>query len=40
MEGDGPIDGSSVNIKLALIGTNALAVDIVVAKLIGLDLET
>ncbi len=37
MEGNGPVDGNIVRMKLAIAGINALATDIVAAKLIGLE---
>ncbi len=39
MEGNGPIDGSLVKMELALAGTHALSVDMIAAKLIGLNPE-
>ncbi len=39
MEGNGPIDGSLVKMKLAISSTNALAADMVACKLIGLNPE-
>jgi len=39
MEGNGPVDGEIVNMRLAIAGTNVLATDIIAAKLIGLNPE-
>lgn len=39
MEGNGPVDGQKVKMKIALAGTNALAVDSIAAKLVGLKPE-
>ena len=39
MEGNGPIDGSPVKMKIAIAGGHALATDLVAAKLIGLEPE-
>ncbi len=39
MEGDGPIDGVAVSMKLAISGINAVAVDMTATQLIGLKPE-
>tara|TARA_Y100000310_G_C20694459_1_gene824509 strand:- start:88 stop:1035 length:948 start_codon:yes stop_codon:yes gene_type:complete len=39
MECNGPIDGSPVQMKLAIAGTDALAVDVVSAELMGINPE-
>jgi len=37
MEGNGPIDGQPVDLKLAIAGTNAIAVDSIASQLIGIN---
>jgi len=37
MEGNGPVDGTPVSMKLALAGTSPIAVDIVASQLMGLN---
>ena len=40
MEGNGPVNGTSISSGVALAGTNALAVDLVGSELMGFDYRT
>ena len=40
MEGDGPTDGSAVRLRTALAGTDFLAVDAIMARIMGFDVDT
>jgi uncharacterized protein (DUF362 family) len=37
MEGDGPVDGETVNLKTIIVGTNSIAADAVASTMMGFD---